>query len=69
MQLNRFLMKLAHETVSMELKDGSQVTGTIQSVSISMNMQLRAVKWTPKNGPEQSLDTFSVRGLFLTVSE
>ncbi|KAF7629293.1 Small nuclear ribonucleoprotein Sm D1 [Meloidogyne graminicola] len=62
MKLVLFLMKLSRETVTIELKNGSQVTGTIQSVDESMNMHLRSVKMTVRGGNVQILDTLSVRG-------
>lgn len=69
MKLVRFLMKCANETVTIELKNGTIVHGTITSVSPQMNTALRAVKMTTKNrsnpgapGETISLDTINIRG-------
>lgn len=63
-------MKCANETVTIELKNGTIVHGTITSVSPQMNTALRAVKMTTKSrnakpgepGDTISLDTITVRG-------
>ncbi|KAJ5550187.1 hypothetical protein N7535_001874 [Penicillium sp. DV-2018c] len=62
MKLVRFLMKCANETVTVELKNGTVLHGTIVSVSPQMNTALRAVKMTPKGRDPISLDTINVRG-------
>ncbi|KAF7887760.1 hypothetical protein EAF00_010054 [Botryotinia globosa] len=55
-------MKCANETVTIELKNGTIIHGTITSVSPQMNTALRTVKMTPKNGTSLTLDTINLRG-------
>ncbi|CAI5468184.1 unnamed protein product, partial [Closterium sp. Yama58-4] len=62
MKLVRFLMKLNNETVSIELKNGTIVHGTILGVDISMNTHLKTVKLTVKGKNPVALDHLSVRG-------
>uniref|UniRef100_M8BSA4 Small nuclear ribonucleoprotein Sm D1 n=1 Tax=Aegilops tauschii TaxID=37682 RepID=M8BSA4_AEGTA len=58
----RFLMKLNNETVTIELKNGTTVHGTITGVDISMNTHLKTVKLTMKGKNPVTLDHISVRG-------
>ncbi|XP_076470949.1 putative small nuclear ribonucleoprotein Sm D1 [Babylonia areolata] len=62
MKLVRFLMKLSHETVTIELKNGTQVHGCVTGVDISMNTHLKNVRMTVKNRDPQQLDSLSIRG-------
>ncbi|EAQ89323.1 hypothetical protein F5144DRAFT_577551 [Chaetomium tenue] len=62
MKLVRFLMKCANETVTIELKNGTIVHGTIASVSPQMNTALRNVKMTPRGQEPIHLETLNVRG-------
>eukprot|EP00242_Pyramimonas_sp_CCMP2087_P007344 CAMPEP_0198209578 /NCGR_PEP_ID=MMETSP1445-20131203/17148_1 /TAXON_ID=36898 /ORGANISM="Pyramimonas sp., Strain CCMP2087" /LENGTH=214 /DNA_ID=CAMNT_0043883411 /DNA_START=226 /DNA_END=871 /DNA_ORIENTATION=+ len=62
MKLVRFLMKLTNETVTIELKNGTVVQGTITGVDICMNTHLKSVKMTLKGRNPVSLDHISLRG-------
>ncbi|KAK2196873.1 bifunctional LSM domain [Babesia duncani] len=68
MKLVRFLMKLANESVTVELKNGTVLTGVIIGVDISMNTHLKNVKIVNKVTPGSKepnyilLDHLTVRG-------
>jgi len=62
MKLVRFLMKLNNETVTIELKNGSLVHGTITGVDMHMNTHLKTVKLHTRNREPVSLDSLSIRG-------
>lgn len=56
-------MKLTNETVTIELKNGSTVTGTITSVDMQMNTHLKHVRLIAKDSDAPlNLDTMSIRG-------
>ncbi|KAK0612925.1 hypothetical protein B0T17DRAFT_388684 [Bombardia bombarda] len=62
MKLVRFLMRCQNETVTVELKNGTIVHGTITSVTPQMNTALRNVKMTPKHGDVLPLASLNIRG-------
>ncbi|KAK9476366.1 hypothetical protein V1514DRAFT_337133 [Lipomyces japonicus] len=62
MKLVRFLMKLTSETVQIELKNGTIVSGTIVSIAPTMNTTLKTVKMTIKDRDPISLDYINIRG-------
>ncbi|WVQ77947.1 hypothetical protein IAT38_000027 [Cryptococcus sp. DSM 104549] len=59
-------MKLNNETVTIELKNGTVIHGTITSVDPQMNTHLKSVKLTlrsqPSSQPPLSLDSIAIRG-------
>ena len=61
-KIHSFLSKLAHETVQVELKNGSVVQGTVVGVDGAMNTHLKNVKLVPKGRPAQALESLSLRG-------
>ncbi|KAI8461586.1 small nuclear ribonucleoprotein Sm D1 [Phakopsora pachyrhizi] len=56
------LIRLNQETVTIELKNGTVVHGTISGVDVAMNTHLKAVKMTVRNREPQQLDSLSIRG-------
>ncbi|EPS36396.1 hypothetical protein H072_10116 [Dactylellina haptotyla CBS 200.50] len=55
-------MKCANETVTVELKNGTIIHGTITTVTPTMNTSLRTVRMTVRNREPQTLDTINIRG-------
>lgn len=55
-------MKLTNETVTIELKNGTVIHGTIAGVDISMNTHMKQVKVTLRGGNPTQMDSLSIRG-------
>lgn len=62
MKLVRFLMRLANETLVLELKNGTVVHGTIVGVDVAMNTHMKNVKVTVKHSNPVSMDHLTIRG-------
>jgi len=62
MKLVKFLQKLNRETVTIELKNGTVVSGTVVGVDATMNAHLRKVKVTLRGKNPVSYSTLSIRG-------
>ncbi|KAJ3003263.1 Small nuclear ribonucleoprotein Sm D1, partial [Thoreauomyces humboldtii] len=55
-------MKCNNETVTIELKNGSVVHGTISGVDMQMNTHLKSVKMTVRRKDPINLESLSIRG-------
>ena len=55
-------MKLKNQTVTIELKNGTIVVGSVHGVDIKMNTFLQNVKMTIKDKNPINLDQLTVRG-------
>lgn len=55
-------MKLSNESVTVELKNGTVVHGTIMGLDVHMNTHLKNVKLQPPGRPALHLDHLSLRG-------
>mmetsp|Transcript_12215 Transcript_12215/g.18739 ORF Transcript_12215/g.18739 Transcript_12215/m.18739 type:complete len:118 (+) Transcript_12215:76-429(+) len=62
MKLVKFLQKLTKEQVTIELKNGTVVQGTVVGVDATMNCHLRKAKVTLRGKTPKSYATLSVRG-------
>lgn len=62
MKLVRFLMKLTNETVTIELKNGTVVVGTVTGVDVTMNTHLKTVRLTMKGYEPINMDHITIRG-------
>jgi small nuclear ribonucleoprotein D1 len=55
-------MKLNNESVTIELKNGTIINGTITGVDMSMNTHLKTVRLIMRNREPVPLDSLSIRG-------
>ena len=62
MKLVQFLRKLVRETVTIELKDNTVVSGTVVGVDSAMNTHLRLVEIVRPGQDPERLDNMTVRG-------
>ena len=62
MKLVKFLQKLNREQVTIELKNGTAISGTVVGVDATMNTHLKKAKMTVKGKNPVSYATLSVRG-------
>lgn len=62
MKLVKFLQKLNRENVTIELKNGTVVNGTVVGVDATMNAHLKKVKATVRGKNPVSYATLSIRG-------
>ncbi|KAK2964288.1 putative Small nuclear ribonucleoprotein SmD1b [Blattamonas nauphoetae] len=62
MKLVKFLQRLNNETVTIEMKNGSVVQGTVTGVDVAMNIHLKTVKLIARNKEPIRTDTICIRG-------
>ena len=62
MKLVKFLQKLNREQVTIELKNGTVISGTVVGVDATMNAHLKKAKMTVRGKNPVSYATLSVRG-------
>jgi small nuclear ribonucleoprotein D1 len=62
MKLVKFLQKLNREQVTIELKNGTVISGTVVGVDATMNAHLKKAKLTARGKNPVSYATLSVRG-------
>eukprot|EP00397_Hematodinium_sp_SG-2012_P045492 GEMP01051110.1.p2 GENE.GEMP01051110.1~~GEMP01051110.1.p2 ORF type:complete len:112 (+),score=15.68 GEMP01051110.1:141-476(+) len=62
MKLVRFLMKLNNETVTIELKNGTVIMGTMTGVDVAMNTHIKNAKIVPLRKNPVEVDHLTIRG-------
>merc|ERR1719158_235771 len=58
----RFLVKLSHESLTIELKSGAVIRGTVAGVENTMNIHLKNCKFTSAGRQEKSIESMTIRG-------